>query len=129
MDYYYGYSSHNEDDYVNRNTRFLKNLCSDLDIILIIGSQLTRILEERGGNKKPQLYDLKWSSALEDTSDKVIFLHRPEYYGITEDDEGRPTEYMANLIIAKNRNGKMGEVVIEFNQSLRKFIDHGSYSN
>ena len=60
----------------------------------------------------------------------VIFLHRPEYYNLTEDAEGNSTLGVANVIISKHRNGQVGEIQLKFTQNLAKFgnLDRGDYS-
>ena len=80
--------------------------------------------------KKPQLSDLRESGAIEQDADMVIFLHRPEYYNLTEDAEGNSTLGVANIIISKHRNGSTGDVQVKFTQHLAKFgnLDTGDYS-
>ena len=84
---------------------------------------MSRSVETRGGDRRPQLSDLRESGAIEQDADMVIFLHRPEYYGLTEDEEGNSTLGVANIIIAKHRNGSVGDVQLKFTNHLAKFGD------
>ncbi|MEQ8522095.1 MAG: DnaB-like helicase C-terminal domain-containing protein, partial [Vicingaceae bacterium] len=122
----YGYFAAMDDEYINQKTRSLKKLCAELNITIIITSQLSRSVEERGGDKKPYLQDLKWSSALEDVADRVLLLYRPSLYGLIEDWNGRNVENLIEVIIAKNRYGNMGTVEFGFEETNGKFIDINS---
>lgn len=99
----------------------LKTLARELKIILIIGSQLSRSVEMRGGDKRPILADLRESGNLEEYADKVILLYRPEYYGITQMEDGKSTNGLTFIMIEKNKSGKTGECVLHFNGSILKF--------
>ena len=111
-------------------SRELKNLAKDNDVCVIASSQLSRGVETRYvGSKKPQLSDLRDSGAIEQDADKVIFLYRPAYYGIHEDEDGNSTDNMANLIIAKNRSGILDEVWIKSNRNFTSFIDFDGFKN
>ena len=77
-------------------------------------------METRGGNKRPQLSDLRESGAIEQDADIVMFIHRPDYYGMQEDPA---MQGMAEIIIAKHRNGEVGDVKMKFRQSEAKFVD------
>ena len=76
-------------------------------------SQLSRAVETRGGTKKPMLSDLRESGAIEQDADIVMFIYRPEYYGIVDDEKGA-TAGMADIILAKHRSGGTGEVRLRF---------------
>jgi len=65
--------------------------------------------------------DLKDSSSIEYDADVVVLLYRPEYYGFTEDTEGNPIQNMAEVIVAKNRNGREGSVWLKFISKYIKF--------
>ena len=67
---------------------------------------MSRAVESRNGDKRPQLSDLRESGAIEQDADKVIAIYRPEYYGFQEDCHGNSTKNVVELIILKNRNGK-----------------------
>ncbi len=99
----------------------LKALAKELDIPVIALAQLSRGVETRGGSKKPQLSDLRESGAIENDADVVIFLFRPEYYDITEYEDGSSTKGRADIIYGKNRHGPCTEVTIGFNGPLVKF--------
>ena len=77
---------------------------------------MNRAIESREGidAKRPQLIDLRDSGTLCDDSDMVLFLHRPEYYKIFQDDRGNDMRGMAEVIIAKHRNGALGEILLRF---------------
>lgn len=100
--------------------RGLKSLAKELDIPIIAFSQLSRGLEART-DKKPILSDLRESGSLEQESNVVMFLHRPEYYGMLVDANGESTEGLADAIIAKNRDGALGDVKLRFNGRCTKF--------
>jgi replicative DNA helicase len=104
-------------------SRALKGIAKELDIPVIVGSQLSRAVETRGGDKRPQLSDLRESGSIEQDADMVMFLYRPEYYGMTEDDEGNPTQGLAEVIIAKHRNGSLDSVGLKFTGKYTKFSD------
>ncbi len=111
-----------EISFISRN---LKSLAKDLNIPVIALSQLSRLVEGRGGEKKPMLSDLRESGAIEQDADVIIFPHRPEYYGIVEDAGGNSTKGLAELIIAKNRNGRVSkdEIYVRFQGMYTKFSD------
>lgn len=103
--------------------RALKALAKELDIPIIALAALSRGVETRGGDKKPQLADLRESGAIESDADIVIFLYRAEYYGITVDSEGLPTQGVIEMIAAKNRNGKTGSILLKFIGKFAKIMD------
>jgi len=105
-------------------SRSLKSIAKELNVPVIVGSQLSRAVETRGGNKRPQLSDLRESGSIEQDADMVLFLYRPEYYGMTEDEEGNPTQGMAEVIVAKHRNGSLDSVVLKFVGKYTQFTDH-----
>ncbi len=105
-------------------SRSLKGLAKELNIPIIALSQLNRGVENRTGEgKRPQLSDLRESGAIEQDADMVMFIHRPEYYKITEDEQGNSLIGMAEIIIAKHRNGATGDVRLRFRQELARFED------
>lgn len=111
---------------VSMISRSLKAIAKELDVPIIALSQLNRSVESREG-KRPQLSDLRESGAIEQDADMVIFIHRPEYYGITEDEEGHSLRNVAEIIIAKHRNGAVGDVRLTFRKELAKFLDMEEY--
>lgn len=110
-------------------SRSLKAIAKELEIPVIALSQLNRSVEQRQtGKGKPQLSDLRESGAIEQDADMVLFIHRPERVGITEDEYGS-TIGIAEIIIAKHRNGAIGEVRLRFRNDLAQFtdLDNDSY--
>ncbi len=104
-------------------SRSLKNLAKELDVPVLALSQLSRAVETRGGNKKPQLSDLRESGSIEQDADMVMFLYRAEYYKITEDENGNPTEGLGEVIIAKNRAGTLDTIPLQFLGQYTKFAN------
>ncbi len=106
-------------------SRSLKGLAKELDIPIIALSQLNRGVEGRAGaeGKRPQLSDLRESGAIEQDADMVCFIHRPEYYKIFQDAAGNSLEGIAEIIIAKHRNGATADVQLKFKGSYAKFLN------
>ena len=115
------FSSRQEE--VSTISRSLKSLAKDLNIPILALSQLNRGVESREGleGKRPQLSDLRESGAIEQDADMVIFVHRPEYYHIYQDDNGRDLHGMAQIIIAKHRKGATGDVLLTFRGEYTRF--------
>ncbi len=111
----------NREQEVSTISRGLKAIAKELDVPIIALSQLNRSVEMRSGDKRPQLSDLRESGAIEQDADIVIFIHRPEKYGLTEDAEGNSTKGLAEIIIAKHRNGPVTDVQLKFRDHLAKF--------
>lgn len=112
---------------VSTISRSLKGLAKELNIPIIALSQLNRGVENRTGNgadsKRPQLSDLRESGAIEQDADMVCFIHRPEYYKILEDAQGNSLVGMAEIIVAKHRNGSVGDVRLRFKGQFAKFCN------
>jgi replicative DNA helicase len=108
---------------VSMVSRSLKGLAKELNIPIIALSQLNRGVESRAGaeGKRPQLSDLRESGAIEQDADMVCFIHRPEYYGIKEDSSGRNLEGLAEIIVAKHRNGATGDLWLSFKNNFVRF--------
>ena len=105
---------------VSAISRALKSIAKDLNVPILALSQLNRSVETRGGNKRPQLSDLRESGAIEQDADIVMFIHRPEFFGTAEAD-AYPGQ--TQLIIAKHRNGETGDVEMRFVASEVRFED------
>ncbi len=114
---------HNRDLEVSAICRELKNTAKGENISMLVTSQLNRGTEYRGGIKRPMLSDLRDSGAIEEDADKVIFLYRPEYYHLTEDKDGISTKGIMHLIVAKNRNGSLGETRLISDGDFTSFSD------
>jgi replicative DNA helicase len=118
--------SGNREQEIASISRALKGIAKELSVPVIALSQLSRGVETRGGDKRPQLSDLRESGSIEQDADIVMFLYRPEYYKITVDEEGMPTQGMAEVIIAKHRNGSLENVKLKFIGKYTKFADYDS---
>jgi replicative DNA helicase len=114
----------NREQEVSVISRSLKSLAKELNVPVLALSQLNRSVEMRTGNKRPQLSDLRESGAIEQDADIVCFIHRPEKYGILEDEDGNSTAGMAEIIIAKHRNGAIGDVKLRFRDVVARFVDY-----
>lgn len=119
----------NREQEIAHISRSLKELAKELDVCVIALSQLSRAVESRGGDKRPQLSDLRESGSIEQDADMVMFLYRPEYYEFETDDEGNSTEGQAEVIIAKQRNGPTGNVKLHFIKQYGKFGDWDTVNN
>ena len=104
-------------------SRTLKAIAKELNVPMIALSQLSRATEQRGGSKRPQLSDLRESGAIEQDADIVAFIHRPEYYGMNTDENGMPTAGLAEIILAKHRNGAVCDVKLRFLKDQARFAD------
>lgn len=114
----------NREQEISTISRSIKEIAKELNIPIIALSQLSRSVETRGGDKRPQLSDLRESGAIEQDADIVSFIYRPDYYGITEDPHtGLPTQGTGELIIAKHRNGSLEDVKLKFIAHLAKFTN------
>ncbi|HIE15727.1 MAG TPA: replicative DNA helicase [Bacteroidales bacterium] len=108
---------------VSTISRSLKALAKELNVPIVALSQLNRSVETRAGHKRPQLSDLRESGAIEQDADLVLFIHRPEKMGITEDKEGNSTKGLAEILIEKHRNGATGLVPLRFIERIATFVD------
>ena len=114
----------NREQEISYISRSLKGLAKELNIPIIALSQLSRSVETRAsGSKRPMLSDLRESGAIEQDADMVMFIYRPEYYGLTEDENGNSTKGRAEVIIAKNRHGSLEDVPLRFIGQFAKFAD------
>ncbi len=108
---------------VSAISRSLKGIAKELNVPIIALSQLNRSVEMRSGSKRPQLSDLRESGAIEQDADLVLFIHRPEKYGIQQDEEGNSLRGLAEILVAKHRNGAIGDVILKFKEEYAKFSD------
>jgi len=124
-----GSSDRNREQEIAYISRGLKALAKELKVPVVALSQLSRAVEQRGGNKRPQLSDLRESGSIEQDADVVCFLYRPEYYGILTDEEGQSTAGISELIIGKQRNGPVGTVRLQFIKDYARFENLSSAYN
>jgi len=117
-----GQKNTNRDQEIGSITRMLKSVAKSLDITIICLSQLNRDVEKKS-DKRPQLSDLRESGNIEQDADIVMFIHRPEKYGILEDADGNSTIGLIDLIIAKNRNGAIGDIYLWSDESFNNLRD------
>ena len=103
-------------------SRKLKAIAKELNVPVIALSQLSREVEKRQ-EKRPILSDLRESGAIEQDADMVTFLYRPEYYGITQDENGVSTKGKTEIIVAKHRNGATGSLWLKFIAERTKFVE------
>ena len=113
----------NREQEISAISRSLKALAKELDVPIIALSQLSRAVETRGGSKKPILSDLRESGAIEQDADMVMFIYRPEYYKIEVDEDGNSTAGIAEICIAKHRNGALKDIPLRFIDKFAKFAD------
>ncbi|MBN1541881.1 replicative DNA helicase [candidate division KSB1 bacterium] len=99
----------------------LKSLAKELKIPVLALSQLSRAVESRGGERRPMLSDLRESGAIEQDADVVMFIYRPSAYGPVDSDQ----ENLAEIIVAKQRNGPVGTVNLNFMRDYVLFEDPG----
>ena len=112
-------------DEVSLISRSLKGLAKELNIPIIALSQLNRGVDNRDiDNKRPQLSDIRESGAIEQDADVVVFVHRPEYYGIETDKYGHDLHGAAEIIVAKQRSGATGDILLKFEKEFTSFADY-----
>lgn len=113
--------SENRQEEISFISRSLKALARELDTPVVALSQLSRAPEQRGGDRRPQLSDLRDSGAIEQDADLVLFIYRPEMYaGRLERDEDAQ-EGMAEVILSKHRNGPTGTIKLAFHKQYTRF--------
>ncbi|GAA5221796.1 replicative DNA helicase [Membranihabitans marinus] len=109
-------------------SRALKGMAKELNIPVIALSQLSRAVETRSADKRPQLSDLRESGAIEQDADLVSFIYRPEYYDIMTDESDQSLEGIAEIIIAKHRNGSTDNVRLRFIKEFTRFENLEEFS-
>ena len=114
-------SAENRQQEIAMISRSLKSLAKELSIPVLALSQLSRQVEQRGGERRPQLSDLRESGAIEQDADVVMFVYRPERYEITQDNQGNSTTNVGEIIIGKQRNGPTGTVRLTFVKEYSRF--------
>jgi replicative DNA helicase len=116
----------NREQEISRISRDLKGLAKELQVPIIALSQLSRAVESRKeGEKIPQLSDLRESGAIEQDADMVMFLYRPEYYGITANENGESNKGETHVKIAKHRNGSLETIKLRALLHIQKFTEYG----
>lgn len=110
-------NTENRQNEISEISRMLKNLARELNIPILCLSQLSRKVEDRQGHR-PMMSDLRESGSIEQDSDIVMFLLRREYY----DPMDKPG--MAELIVAKNRHGGVGNINLTFRKEYAQFVNH-----
>lgn len=113
-------------DEVSLISRSLKALAKETGTTILALSQMNRGVEAREGleGKRPRLSDLRESGAIEQDADMVLFVHRPEVYGIIKDDNGKDLRGTAEIIIGKNRNGDTGLFLLTFKKEISAFVEY-----
>lgn len=111
----------NREQEISTISRSIKEIAKELNVPIIALSQLSRSVETRGGDKRPQLSDLRESGAIEQDADIVSFIYRPDYYGIATDEDGQSYNGIGEIIIAKHRNGSLERVRLRFVPEYARF--------
>lgn len=116
--------SRNREMELGQISRELKMLANDFNICVVASSQLSRSVETRGGDKTPILSDLRESGAIEQDADKVLFIYRPEYYGLHQNEDGESNAGKVEIIVAKNRNGVLGNAELGIDENFTQFSNY-----
>ncbi len=111
----------NREQEIAQISRSLKALAKELNIPIIALAQLNRSVEQRSGDRKPQLSDLRESGSIEQDADMVMFLSRPEMYGTKNFEDGSSTKDIAEVVIGKQRNGPIGTIRLLFLKNYGRF--------
>jgi replicative DNA helicase len=105
-------------------SRSLKALAREVETPIIALSQLSRAPEQRGGDRRPLLSDLRDSGAIEQDADLVMFIYRAEMYPNLVERDAHSVEGMAELILAKHRNGPTGTLKLAFHKQYTRFDNY-----
>jgi replicative DNA helicase len=122
-----GKTGMNREQEIANISRSLKTIAKELNIPVIALSQLSRSVESRP-DKKPMLSDLRESGSIEQDADVVMFLYRPEYYGLEETETGESTQGIAEVIIAKNRSGSVDTARLRFIGKYTRFAEFDGFT-
>ena len=115
-------SNGNREQEISTISRSIKEIAKELDVPIIALAQLSRSVEQRGGDKRPILSDLRESGAIEQDADIVSFIYRPDYYGfMTDETTGADNTGVGEIIIRKHRNGAQGTVRLKFIDQYARF--------
>lgn len=118
-----GDKTRNREQEVAQASRQAKIISKQLNIPVIILAQLNREVEKQS-NKRPGLSNLRESGAIEQDADLVMFIYRPEYYGIKEDAKGNSTEGVGEIIIEKNRDGSTEDVTFRYDETMTRITEY-----
>jgi len=121
--------SGNREQEISTISRSIKEIAKELNVPVIALSQLSRSVEQRGGDKRPVLSDLRESGAIEQDADIVSFIYRPEYYGFIQDDHGNSNHGIGEIIVAKHRNGALDKVRLRFIGEYARFENMDNFSD
>lgn len=124
-----GKTQGNREQEISSISRSIKEIAKELNVPMIALSQLSRSVEQRGGDKKPVLSDLRESGAIEQDADIVSFIYRPEYYGFMQDEDGNSNAGVGEIIIAKHRNGALDSVRLRFIPQYARFDNFEQFDN
>ncbi|MCE5249142.1 replicative DNA helicase [bacterium] len=120
-----GTSKESRQQEISSISRNLKGLAKELEIPVIALSQLSRALEQRSGDHRPQLADLRESGAIEQDADLVMFIYRASVYGLSAEytilEEHIPQDQVAEVIIRKHRNGPIGTILLHWTKEHTRF--------
>jgi replicative DNA helicase len=111
----------NREQEISNISRNLKALAKELNIPIIALSQLSRAVETRKESKMPQLSDLRESGAIEQDADMVMFIYRPEYYEVMNNEMGESTKGETHIRIAKHRNGSLDTIKLKALLHIQRF--------